>query len=129
MKIEQRDLVLIPIPFTDLSSNRKRPVIVISCQEYNESTEDIIVVGVTSNIKDKTPYSFVISNDNMEDGKIKMESRVRADKIYTLAKSIVVKKFGKVNEKTHNKITTLLQKVVGHQALNEDENEDQDPTC
>jgi len=120
MKIEQRDLVLIPIPFTDLSSHRKRPVIVISRQEYNDSTEDIIVVGVTSNIKDKTPYSFVISNDNMENGKIKMDSRVRADKIYTLSKSIVVKKFGKVDKRTHNKIITLLQKVVVHQDSNED---------
>jgi mRNA interferase MazF len=32
---EQGDILLIPIPFTDLSSQKRRPVIVISNNEYN----------------------------------------------------------------------------------------------
>jgi len=36
---EQGDIVLIPIPFTDLSSNRRRPVIVISNNLYNHKTQ------------------------------------------------------------------------------------------
>jgi len=33
----QRDILLIPIPFTDLTSQRRRPVVVISNDEYNHS--------------------------------------------------------------------------------------------
>ena len=35
---EQGDIVLIPIPFTDLSSSRRRPEIVISTNSYHHPT-------------------------------------------------------------------------------------------
>ena len=44
----QGDFVLIPIPFTGLSSHRRRPVIVISNDAYNERTVDMVVVAMTS---------------------------------------------------------------------------------
>ncbi len=46
---EQGDIVLIPIPFTDLSSQKRRPVIVISNNQYNAKTRDVVVVAMTSN--------------------------------------------------------------------------------
>ena len=45
----QGDIVLIPIPFTDLSSRKRRPVIVISNDEYNRTAPDVVVVAMTSN--------------------------------------------------------------------------------
>jgi mRNA interferase MazF len=33
---EQGDILLVPIPFTDLSSQKRRPVIVISNDAYNK---------------------------------------------------------------------------------------------
>lgn len=46
---QQGEILLIPIPFSDLSSQKQRPVIVISNNEYNQKTRDIIVVAMTSN--------------------------------------------------------------------------------
>ncbi|HEY7326137.1 MAG TPA: type II toxin-antitoxin system PemK/MazF family toxin [Gemmataceae bacterium] len=43
----QRDIVLVPVPFTDLSSTRRRPVIVLSNDAYNRSTTDMVVVAMT----------------------------------------------------------------------------------
>jgi mRNA interferase MazF len=34
---EQGDIVLIPVPFTDLSAQKRRPVIVISNKAYNRA--------------------------------------------------------------------------------------------
>lgn len=45
---EQGDILLIPVPFTDLSSTKRRPVIVVSNNAYNRRTQDIIVVAMTS---------------------------------------------------------------------------------
>ena len=42
------EILLVPIPFTDLSSNKRRPVLVLSNQEYNIQTEDLIVTAITS---------------------------------------------------------------------------------
>ena len=46
--IEQRDLLLVPFPFSDQSGIKVRPVIVISNNSFNSDSEDILVVGVTS---------------------------------------------------------------------------------
>ena len=45
---QRGDIVLVPVPFTDLSSNRRRPVIVISNDDYQKTTQDMIVVAMTS---------------------------------------------------------------------------------
>ena len=38
--LKQGDIVLIPVPFTDQSSQKRRPVIVISNNQYNRKTTD-----------------------------------------------------------------------------------------
>ena len=104
---EQGDIVLIPIPFTDLTATRRRPVIIVSNNQYNSSTQDVVVVAMTSNL-DTAPYSFEISSADLAEGSLNRPSRVRVDKIYTLAASIIVKRFGKVNDATLDRIRQLL---------------------
>ncbi|MDD3706138.1 MAG: type II toxin-antitoxin system PemK/MazF family toxin [Clostridiaceae bacterium] len=107
----QGDILLIPIPFTDLSSSKRRPVLVISNFAYNEKTEDIIVVAVTSNLEEKE-YNIILKSDDMSEGYLKMDSCIRADKIYTLSKTIVIKKFGTVKKEIINKIREKIEKVL-----------------
>jgi mRNA interferase MazF len=49
MQPKHGDIVLIPIPFTDRSSQKQRPVIVISNDEYTFTAPDLVVVAITSN--------------------------------------------------------------------------------
>jgi mRNA interferase MazF len=35
--LDQGKIVLVPVPFTDLTSNRRRPVIVISNDAYHQT--------------------------------------------------------------------------------------------
>ncbi|MEK8016122.1 MAG: type II toxin-antitoxin system PemK/MazF family toxin [Candidatus Parabeggiatoa sp.] len=105
------DIVLIPVPFTDLSSHRRRPVIVISNELYNQKTTDIVVVAMTSN-PIEVDYSFTLNSSDLVEGQLNRSSKVRVDKIYTLSQSIVVKKFGQVNTKILDKIFELLQKLM-----------------
>ena len=109
--LDQRDIVLIPIPFTDLSSQRRRPVIIMSNDGYNRKTDDIVVVAMTSNLQ-PSDYGFTITSSDLEIGSLRRPSRVRVDKIYTLAQSIAVKKFGRVNGVTFDRICDLLAKLV-----------------
>ncbi len=112
---EQGDIVLIPIPFTDLSSNRRRPVIVISGSSYNQKTQDMVVVAMTSNPQ-PVDYSFTITSADLIQGTLNRPGKVRVDKIYTLAQSLVVKTFGRVNQATLDHIRKLLQELVSEKS-------------
>ncbi|QQR92525.1 MAG: type II toxin-antitoxin system PemK/MazF family toxin [Candidatus Iainarchaeum archaeon] len=107
----QRDLVLIPVPFTNLDSKKVRPAIVLSNNEYNKHTQDILVVGVTSVPKDE-PYSLPLTDEHMEEGKLPLPSRIKCDKIYLLQSKMAVKKYGKINVKTHHSIQQQIAKLL-----------------
>jgi mRNA interferase MazF len=62
--LNQGEIVLVPVPFTDLKSQRRRPVIVISNDRYNAISPDMIVVAMTSNL-DIDPNSFIITNNDL----------------------------------------------------------------
>ncbi|MFH1096946.1 MAG: type II toxin-antitoxin system PemK/MazF family toxin [Candidatus Desantisbacteria bacterium] len=94
---KQREILLIPIPYTDLSSQKKRPVVVVSNNHYNSLMEDIVVVAITSNVE-RRDYSIMISHKDMEEGTLLYESMIRIDKIYTLKQSIIVKRFGLIKK-------------------------------
>ena len=108
---EQGDIVLIPVPFTDLSSRKRRPVIVISNNAYNRAARDIIVVAMTSNPL-STPMGFQVTSADLVEGSLNRPGIVRVDKIYTLAQSIVVKKFGRVSRAIVDRIRSLLDTVT-----------------
>ena len=42
------DIVLVPFPFTDLSSTKKRPALVVSPDRFNAHAQDVVLVAITS---------------------------------------------------------------------------------
>ncbi len=107
----QRDIVLIPIPYTDLSSHKKRPVVIVSNNQYNSIFEDVIVVAITSNLE-QIKFPIPIDNGSLEEGSLKVPSLIRPDKIYTLNKNIIIKKFGKVSNKVFEQIKESIAKII-----------------
>ena len=108
---DQGDILLVPIPFSDLSSQKRRPVIVISNNDYNHNTTDIVVVAMTSKPVD-VGYSFSITSVELEKGTLNHPGKVRVDKIYSLSQAIVVKTFGRVNKATLEKIRYELKMLT-----------------
>jgi mRNA interferase MazF len=45
---ETGDVVLVPFPFTDLTSVKTRPVVVVSVREFEAATSDFTVAMITS---------------------------------------------------------------------------------
>ena len=44
------DVVLVPFPFTDLSSTKQRPALVVSADHLNATRDDLLVAAITSQI-------------------------------------------------------------------------------
>ena len=111
MQPKHGDIVLIPIPFTDLSSQKQRPVVVISNDDYNLTTPDFVVVAMTSN-PTLGPYSFPITSADLAYGKLNRPGTVRVDKIYSLDQQLTRRIFGQVNQTTLERITALIQTLT-----------------
>ncbi|MBM4176100.1 MAG: type II toxin-antitoxin system PemK/MazF family toxin [Ignavibacteria bacterium] len=86
MKYNQREIVLVPFPYSDLSSTKKRPVLIISNNQYNQQFDDAVVCVITSNIF-KDEYSIPLLNENLEVGVLPESSIVKVHKLLQLIKS------------------------------------------
>jgi mRNA interferase MazF len=111
MRPAQGDIVLVPVPFTDLTSHRRRPVVVVSNDAYQAATEDFVGMAMTSNLKAE-PYSFEVTTADLADGVLNRPSRVRADKVFTLAQAIIIARFGRVNAATLGRIRRELTQLL-----------------
>jgi len=109
--IEQRDLLLVPFPFSDQSGKKVRPVIVISNNDFNIASEDIIVVGVTSNIS-KDKYTINLTDKDLDEGKLHTNCCIKIENILKLDKELIVKKIGKINKNTFKEIVSKLNEII-----------------
>ena len=107
MNIEQRDIILIPFPYTDLLTIKKRPVLVLSNFYYHKNNNDMICCAITSS-KKQIHNGIKIENKDLEKGQLKTHSTIKPSKIFTILRSITIKKIGKLNlEKTKEVIKSL----------------------
>jgi mRNA interferase MazF len=103
-------LVLLPYPFTDQEGTKVRPALVISNDNFNKRSDDCVLVPLTTVIK-PVPYSILISQQDLDSGKLLKTSMIRADKIFTIEKSLIIMDIGKINNKTFDKIKSELAKI------------------
>lgn len=101
---EQRDILLVPFPFSDQSGRKVRPVVVISNNSFNSNSEDLIVVGLTSNIS-RDEYSVLVNNKDLDEGKLHTTCCIKSENILKVDKEIIIKKIGKVKR---NKIQSVI---------------------
>ena len=65
------DIILVPFPFTDQSTTKKRPAVIVSSAVYNTERPDLIIMAVTSQIKPVRVIGEVIVKDWQEAGLLK----------------------------------------------------------
>lgn len=107
MNINQKDIVLLPYPFTNLRKMKVRPAIVVSNDNFNKMCHDCIAVPLTSVIKDE-PFSISINQNDLSNGKLIKPSRIRLDKLFSVEKKVVQMKIGSVSASFFDKLKSEL---------------------
>ncbi len=106
------EVILVPLPFTDLKAVKQRPALIISNDSHNARADDVVICGITSNIRDE-PYSVILDEKDMVEGRIYFLSRIKVDKLFTIHKMIIKRKLGRINksilEQTKAEISKLIQ--------------------
>ncbi|PIN99926.1 hypothetical protein COT72_03760 [archaeon CG10_big_fil_rev_8_21_14_0_10_43_11] len=106
--VKQGDLLLVPFPFSDQSGRKVRPVIVVSNNSFNK-TQDVIVVGVTSNLDGG---DIIINPVDVEQGNLYDECCVKVSNILKLDKRLVIKRIGRIKAGLLREIITRIHKIL-----------------
>lgn len=101
------DIILVPFPFTDQSTSKKRPAVIISSQAYNAKRPDLIIMAVTSQIKPTSIIGEVIIQE-WEDAGLLKPSAIKPV-ITTIEKKLVLKKMGQLK---NNDLSTLQKSIT-----------------
>jgi mRNA interferase MazF len=104
------DVILVPFPFTDQSTSKKRPAIVISSDNYNQSKPDIILIAVTSQVNANLQFGEVLIDDWAGAGLIK--SSVVKPIITTLERKLVIRKLGELQSPDLQALENILQQII-----------------
>jgi len=103
-KYTNGDIVLIPVPFTNLKETKVRPAFVIT-----QVHDDIIVCAITSVIKNH-PYRIPIYE--LTNLFLPLHSQIHCTMIATLDNSLILKKIGKAQLQTRLDVNRVLQKLL-----------------
>lgn len=107
-------IVLTTFPFTDFSSVKRRPAIIISFE--NEGKKDVIIAFISSVVQTNlTPTDLLLSEDEsnfMETG-LHKTSVIKFDKIMTIEKDLLTGEIGKLPAKLLPEMDKKLKMVFG----------------
>lgn len=109
--ISQRDIVLITFPFSDLTTTKVRPAIVLSNDKYNRNSQDFVAVPLTSNLRFKD-YAMLITSNELETGKLIVDSKAKVDRIFSVSKQLVRMRIGRIRCDVHEKIMRMLLELL-----------------
>jgi len=105
------DVVLLPFPFTDQTTIKKRPAVIISSSEYNNNRPDIIAMAVTSQIQHIQFFGEMAINDWRHAGLIK-ESAIKPI-IITIEKCLILTVLGQLGQDDAQALRKKLHTILG----------------
>ena len=89
-RYKRGDIVLVSFPFTDLTSSKRRPALVVSPDRFNDALQDLVLVALTSRLTGQDP--ILIDPSDCTDGDLPKRSAVKPAKLFTIHASLVVKR-------------------------------------
>jgi len=101
------DIVLVPLPFTDLTTSKKRPALVVSPDSYN-SGSDVIIAFITSQLNTLPRPGDHLIIDWQASG-LPKPSRLRM-KLATISRRIVIKKLGHLAATEKSRVQTVMSR-------------------
>jgi len=108
------DIILITFPFSDLTSTKIRPALILSPKEMSE--QDFVAALISSNTArplSKTDYLLSTYDPDFSGTGLKINSVFRMAKIHNLRKSLAKRRLGKVNAQLMKELEKKLYEALG----------------
>jgi mRNA interferase MazF len=114
--LERGDIVLVPFPFTDLTTEKLRPAVIIS---VDPRRIDVIIAFIFSVVSpgELSETDYLLHQDNPDFVKtgLKKTSTFRMRKLLTIERSRIIRRLGRVSPAIQKELDIRLRQAVGLQ--------------
>lgn len=110
MAFEAFDVVVVPFPFTDRTTEKRRPALVLSNADvFNRVVGQSVLAMITSVDNPDWPLDVVI--DELDSTGLSSASKVRM-KLFTLDDRLVIRKAGQLGRTDRNRVVLALNQLL-----------------
>jgi mRNA interferase MazF len=108
------DVVLIPFPFTDLSTVKQRPAILLSSTAFNLRHQDAILAAITSYVPEVlTGDEYLFHDEEQREAGLPKPSIVKVGKIVTLDQRLIRKQLGRMPKAGQEHLIHIAMTIFG----------------
>lgn len=105
------DVVLVPFPFTDQSTTKQRPGVIVSSAAYHRATRDLILMAVTSQLRGSSAFGETLVQD-WQAAKLLKPSAIKPV-LTTLEQALVIKTLGKLSQRDSQALREAIGRIIG----------------
>ena len=109
MSFKKGDIVVIPVPFTDNATAKKRPAVVLSDAEVH-ATGDVLVAQITSKIHHDNLNFALLATDMTVD--LHKQSYVRIHKLFVLEERLIDKKVSELLPSAYSRLADRISALI-----------------
>lgn len=105
------EVVLVPFPFTDQSGAKKRPAVIVSSSGYNAGRRDLIIMAITSQVRQPLGFGEALVTDWQAAGLIKPS--VLKPVFTTIEQSLVARSMGTLSTIDLRTLRDTIAQIIG----------------
>ncbi len=107
MSYSKHDVILVKYPFSDLSTTKVRPAIIVSA---SHPSQDYFIVPLSSRTQNLQRGEFILAN--WQSAGLNVESSVKRG-IFTIKETLIIKKIGILNSEDVKNLKNALREWLG----------------
>lgn len=108
------EVVLVPFPFTDLTTTKNRPAVVVSSDRYNSEKNDVILSAITSQVVSLIPDDeYLLAPIDLQLSGLLKPSIIKTGKIVTIDKRLIRQRLGKISDESLDVVEKKLINLFG----------------
>jgi len=103
------DVILIPFPFSDQTASKRRPAIVVSSDNYNRVSQDIVIMAIAGQITTHIGVGELLIEDRQGAGLLKPP--VVKSAVSTIEQGLVIKRLGRFSSRDLSTLEKSLKEL------------------
>ncbi|SCL76759.1 PemK-like protein [Methanoculleus chikugoensis] len=98
------DVVVVPFPFSDLSTVKRRPALVVA----TPGGDDVILCQITSQqIRDR--YAVGITDTDFSEGALRKPSSIRPNRLFSASTNLILYRAGHLSDPA---VTSVVDRII-----------------